>query len=311
MILLLALPVLAAAQTAQWTSPVLGYVFDQDSKSIRLLAGVPGAASADSSVALAFKLERAAISPSRLYAIAENKDAEHLYLVRLDPKAADGVILQDSPSTADLVAFSPSGNAAALLSRDLQKIQVWTGLPDQPVLARELTAPDVSALALSDDASVLAVSNDSGVSLLSSDSTRLVAPGTGYGALAFSKGTHDLAAANKSRNEVVILRTVDADTQVVAIASAQDGVADPASVAFSVDGQKLVIANSGSGNALIADLAGKNTQSIQCDCTADGLYRAQGNAVFRLTNIHDGSIALLDGDSDLPRVVLIPAGGAQ
>ncbi|MEO8130821.1 MAG: hypothetical protein ABI822_27230, partial [Bryobacteraceae bacterium] len=53
----LCLPLAGAAQTVAWTPPTLGYLFDSESKSIRPLSGVPGAASLEAGLSVPSKLE--------------------------------------------------------------------------------------------------------------------------------------------------------------------------------------------------------------------------------------------------------------
>src|SRR4051812_38279818 len=126
------LPIAGAAQAVNWAPPTLGYLFDSGSKSIRTLSGIPGAASLESGVSVASKLERASISPNRKFALGEIKDGDHLLLVVLSGSGSTASSLDGTPATADQIAFSASGSTAAIWSRDAQKIQVWKGLPDQP-----------------------------------------------------------------------------------------------------------------------------------------------------------------------------------
>src|SRR5882724_10805839 len=72
---LFAMASLGTAQTVRWTTPVLGYYFDSESKSIRTIAGVPGSAALEGGLAVGSKLERAAVSPSRDYAFATVLDS--------------------------------------------------------------------------------------------------------------------------------------------------------------------------------------------------------------------------------------------
>ena len=59
-----------AGDPARVTSPVLGYVFDSTSKSMRPIAGVPGAAAIEAAVPSASKIEIGFVSQNRRYLIA-------------------------------------------------------------------------------------------------------------------------------------------------------------------------------------------------------------------------------------------------
>jgi hypothetical protein len=50
--------------------------------------------------------------------------------------------------------------------------------------------------------------------------------------------------------------------------------------------------------------------SFACECTVQGLDRAQGNSVFRLNTMGE-QIAFFDGDSEQPRFFAVPTGGQQ
>jgi WD40 repeat protein len=304
------LPLASSAQTAQLSTPTLAFLFDAESKSIRPVAGVPGAASLDGALAVSLKLARASISPNRLYAIAENSESDHLLLVRFNGKTASTAALDGSNATADLIAFSPSGSSAAMFSADAQQVQIWQGLPNQPSLSAAITAANLSAIALSNDGTLAGVS-DSGLVLLGTGAPKQLSA-TQFVSLAFLPDTHDLAVADAGANQVGIIRAVDGDAQFVALAGAQDGVAQPNAVTFARDGQTLLVANAGNKSVLVVDLSTRSTNSVPCDCTLDGLFRAQGNSVFRLTNMGQDKLAFFDGDGDTPRIFSIPmAGGVQ
>ncbi len=304
-----AAPAILTAQQATWSIPTLGYLYDSDSKAIRVLSGIPGAASLDGGLPVPDKLEQAAISPNGKFAIAAVKDAGSLSLITWNAGAASSALLDGSTSAADLVAFSNSGAVAAILSRDAQTIQVWTGLPEQPALSRQLPAVDLSALAVSDDGSLLAGANSSSVFLIGGDQPKMLASGGPF-ALTFLKNTHDLAVADQSTDQISLLSQPDGDLQTQALAGSGDGVAQTVALAVSGDGAVLLAANLRGQSVLTIDLTSKTSTLTSCDCQADGLYRTQGNAVFRLTNSTGSPISVFDGDTG-PRVVIIPAGGGQ
>ena len=139
---------------------------------------------------------------------------------------------------------------------------------------------------------------------------KILAAGS-FSGLAFLPATHDLAAAEQSLDQVSLIRKVDSDSDTVQLAGNQDGVSQPVAVAFSADGRKLIVANLRGQSVLSIDLESRVVIATPCDCEADGLYRAQGNAVFRLTNGSQDLIALFDGDSGEPRVLTIPAGASR
>lgn len=302
----LCFPMIGFAQAASWTPPLLGYLFDAAGKSIRPLSGIPGAASLEAALSVPSKLEHASISPNRKFALAETKDSNHVLLVTWTGTVAVLSALEGAPASAEQIAFAASGSTAAIWNHDSGKIQVWKGLPDQPSLYKEIEVTELTALGVSDDGdAVVAASTDTGLILAGSGKT--LAAGS-FAGLAFLPGTHDLAAAEQSIDQILLIRRVDSDADTVQLAGNQDGVSQPIAVAFSSDARKLVVANLRGQSVLSIDLESRAVIVTPCDCAAEGLYRAQGNAVFRLTNGSQDMIALFDGDSEAPRVLLIPAG---
>ena len=305
----LCLPTIGAAQSASWTPPTLGYLFDAASKSIRPLSGIPGAAGLEAGLAVPSKLERASISPNRKFALAEIKDGDHILLVTWAGTAAVVSELDGAPPSAEQIAFAASGSTAALWNRDIRKIQVWKGLPDQPSLYKEIDAAELTALGVSDDGdAVVAATTDAGLILAGAGKT--LAAGS-FSGLAFLPGTHDIAAGEQSLDQVLLIRKVDSDVDTVQLAGNQDGVSQPIAVAFSADSRRLIVANLRGQSVLSINLESRAVIATPCDCEMEGLYRAQGNAVFRLTNGSQDSIALFDGDSEEPRVLSIPAGASR
>ncbi len=304
----LCIPLAGFAQAAGITPPTLGYLFDSSSKSLRPLSGIPGAASLESGLAVSSKLELASISPNRKFALATIKDGEHALLIRWIGNDATSSELDGAPAIADQIAFSASGDTAAIWTRETHTIQVWKALPDQPSLYKEIDAADLSALAVSDDGDVVAVANDA--ALVLAGSGRTLAAGK-FSSLSFLPGTHDLAAADQSLDQISLIRRVDSDPESAQLATGQDGVSQPIALAFSADARKLIVANLRGQSVLSIDLESRAITVTPCDCQADGLYRAQGNAVFRLNSGSQDLIALFDGDAPEPRVLNIPVGAAQ
>src|SRR5512141_2631044 len=89
---------LCTAQTVRWTTPVLGYYFDSETKSIKTIAGVPGSAALEDGLAIGSKLERAAVSPSRDFAFASFVEADHTALVSFSGgKVESSRMLDEAP----------------------------------------------------------------------------------------------------------------------------------------------------------------------------------------------------------------------
>jgi hypothetical protein len=299
--------VIAAGQSVTWSPPVLGYFYDAPSSSIRVVAGVPGAASIDSSVPSAAKLRDAFIAPSGKFAIAQTIDEGSVLL----DWSAGAVTARELPSVAaevSAVVFSSRGAEAAVVSKTAGKVQIWRGLPGNPSIAREI-ALSAETLALSDDGNLAWIESE-GVYTLEGDTPKLLAAGT-FSALAFRPGTRALAAAAKYNDAVLSIRSADGQAASTTMASSEDGIAEPAGLQFSADGKRLVVANSRGRSATVLNVEAGTSLTINCDCNPGIVSSAAGNAVFRITASTDEPIAYIDADSPEPRIFQVPVSGVS
>ena len=80
--LLILVPCIAAAQQARITSPMLGYLFDEEGRGIRSISGIPGEAALEGALPAGFSIEQAFVSPSRAAAVARSKEDSTAVVVR-------------------------------------------------------------------------------------------------------------------------------------------------------------------------------------------------------------------------------------
>ena len=299
---ILALPALAAAQIAnvELTAPTLGYVWDDQSHSLRPVEGVPGAASLGSAVNLGAPLESIVVAPGRRFALGHEQSTGNLLIIRLDGAVA---ATRRSPLPRGGIFFSPSGGTAAIANGD--SVEVWSGLPDQPVRSQSLSGPDLSfqRVFVSDDGQCV-------LTLGSGNLHRLVAGsapvfiGDGYNDVAFLRNSNDLIVAHSSKG-VALLRKAEADSEE-SISVAEGAIA----IAMSSDEATLAVLLDGS--LVLIDRASLRTTSFALEgITAEGIVRVEGNAVFQLNSTAGNEIWFLDGDSAAPRLVAVTKGAIQ
>jgi hypothetical protein len=302
----------AAAQTpALLSPPVLGYVFDSSTNQVRMMAGVPGAASLTAGFAWAGGA--VAVSPLNTFGLASGAGLSLLdwsgspLAVRTIDK------LEEVPVQ---IAFSPSGRTAAAYYRAAARLRVWTGLPERAALLTDLEVfpPDVDkfAMAVSDDGQTVAALVAG--KLIRLDIGATVDGGASYAAIAFRPGSRDLAVADAANDRILLFTDMMTAGVAAPLAGADKGIAGPAALMFSRDGKRLVVANHSKESLWNMDLEKGTAAALDCACRPDGLYPAAGNAVFRLGESAKGNLSLYDGDSEEPRIVLVSAGvegGAQ
>ena len=157
----------AAGETAPTIrTPQLGSVFEEQSRQIRLIEGVVGAASLGRTVQIGASVEQAWIAPAAKRALVRlGGEAPRLALA--DWRNEVSVLGSDLlPANADVVAFSPSGSAFALLAAE--KLQVWAIEAGQLNLLWSADTPDGTALAVDDGGAVVAAFGAGQVSLIQS-----------------------------------------------------------------------------------------------------------------------------------------------
>jgi len=296
--------------TTSVQTPVLGFLFDSLAHRIRPLQGVPGAALLSAPLDAGVEIAAAVLSPRQDYTLILSGDERAVELLRFRPNGLLRQAIDGVTAAPDGMYLSPSGSAAGLYYQTSGTVQIITGLPDAPVLAREVgvaaSGLNVSAIALSDDGQVLIAAVDDNPAILVSGadgSLTSVALGNRVQALAFRPHTQDAAAA--AGNTLVLLPNITQSPQPVPVAGTQDGIAGPTAVAFSNDGQRLFAANAGNGTVTVSDLALGNTAAMDCGCHPTGLYRLTGEAVFRLTEMPD-PLLLFDGTTNPPRILFVP-----
>jgi hypothetical protein len=210
---------------------------------LRPILGIPGAARLGDPLPMPDGVRSLLLAPGQHYALAETSDGSAMAVLPLDG-ATPGPLasVPGALAQADLVAFSPSGNSAALYSAQAGKLQVLAGLPQAAVVVREIpldTAP--YALAVSDDAGALASAGAAGnVSLLSQDSPpQLLYSAAGPSSIAFLPANRDLVVVDQTANQVVLVQNVTGAMSPRVLATAADGIDQPTS-AVALSGSILV-----------------------------------------------------------------------
>ncbi len=299
-------PWFAAAQTpALFSRPMLGYVFDSSMNQVRMIAGVPGAASL--TTGFAWTGGTVAVSPLNTFGLASGAG-----LSLLDWSGSQLAVrtIDKLEETPVQVAFSPSGRTAAAYYRAAARLRVWTGLPERAALLTDLEVfpPEGApfAMAVSDDGQAAAALVAG--KLIRMDIGAAIDGGASYAALAFRPGTRDLAVADAANDRILLFTDMTTAGAPTPLAGVDEGIAGPAALAFSRDGKQLVVANHSKESLWSMALESKTVTALDCGCRPDGLYPAAGNAVFRLSDSVKGNLSLYDGDSEEPRIVLVSAG---
>jgi hypothetical protein len=301
-----AAPFLAGAQVAsvELSAPTLGYVFDQQSRSLITVDGVPGAALLGGAVQIGASVDWIEIAPNRRYALGVREG--QMMLVRLDGGTG---IAAPTGLPAGSVFFSPSASVAAIYTGS--SLEVYGGMPDNPNHLHSFAADlagEGKQFAVSDDGNAAAGLVGGGLWRLSEDTPEAL--GAGFRDLAFLRRSQDLLALDAAGNRLILFRKAQPG-EPEEEAAAGDGIVKPLAFALSADERTAAILLE--DNALL--LLNRDTHAaVRLDLTgvgAQGIWRTEGNAVFQLNRDASADIWLADGDAAAPRLAAVLKRGNQ
>jgi DNA-binding beta-propeller fold protein YncE len=305
----------AASQTHSIQGPQLGLVFDEAAGALRPIVGIAGSSTMGDPLPLNVALKSAIVSPSQDYALAVNGRETHVRLIL--PRQNSIVLLKPLPEAnraPDRMVISPTGSAAAFYyynGRAAGSLVVMNGFPDAPHISARMTLSRVFApttMAVADDGAVVLAGRDHWVIAITEAAEIPVTSTLGkVASLAFITG-HDALIADGEKNEVYLLRGAAGAGAVSLLAGPDQEIAGPVSVAASSDGRTAFVANSKTNAVVIFDLAGTAPRkSIDCRCQLTGLDRLTDGSLFRLNNVSQRPLWLLDASpARVARVLFVP-----
>ena len=297
------------------SGPMLGMVFDHAREGFRLISGLPGASSLGDVLDLGMAISRAWISPLQDYALVEIKDNRELVLLGPNDKQASLRSIRGAIAGAEQIALSPTGASAVLYHRVRGTLQLIAGLPHKARLTAEIEISNLpqslDSLAISDDggAVLLGVSGeDSGTLYMATErgAVRNISSLGRASALSFLKGTRDGLLADRQANEILMILDVTGTAEKITVVGESQGIREPIAVQISDDNRRVFIANSGSAEVLVLDLETATVKHLPCDGIPSGFYRMGTTAVFRLTDVSEKPLLLLQDRDEAPRIVFVP-----
>jgi hypothetical protein len=276
-----------AGEPSRVTSPVLGYVFDASSKSVRPIAGVPGAAALEAAAPSASKIESGFVSQNGRYLLATTLEGT----VLVDLQTMETRQLEGAPADIGLAAWSSDGTAVGFWTKS-GEIQLWTGFPDSASFRFRAVAESPAGLAVADRGRSVLYWNDTGLYSVDGSAVRQLVSEQ-VNSAAYRAGSDDWAAITGSQ----LLRST---SQPLALP-----LANARSVTFTSRGVLI------GGEKAIGLVDDSDSRTIACDCDATTLEHLAGTDVFRLTGLDAALLAIFDGDSAEPRISYVPTEGGR
>jgi hypothetical protein len=297
------------------SAPVLGMVLDHAREGLRPIWGIPGASSLGEVLDLGSALSRAWISPKQDYGLVEVKTGGELMLVGLNHRQVSLRPVQGAPPGVDAIALSPTGASAILYYRAIRSLRLITGLPRESRVTAEIDISNVpqplDSIAISDDggAALLGVSGqNSGAVYVATERGEVwnISSIGQASAISFLKGNRDALLADRQANEVLMILDVTGTAEKITVARESQGIRQPVAVQISDDNRRVFIACSGSAAISVLDLETSTVTQLSCGCIPSGFYRLGSSSAFRLTELSERPLLLLDGGAEELRVVFVP-----
>ncbi len=297
------------------SAPSLGYLLDGSSGLLRGMRGLAGSGLVGPELPSETTLEMAVWSPAGQYVLGLARESREPILFRLVEGQLRGSSLVPAQPGVSSVHLSPGGRAVALYYAGGERIEIWTGLPDQPVRETELLLPTAGApvrnVAVSDSGklALVVLGEDDRQSLFNvrEGEWRFLTAAERISSIVFLRNRPDALFADRAANRIYQVQGLDSDPALFAVAGAGEGLQDPSSVEASADGATAFVASATTRSVWSLDLLTSRLTRLECPCVPTGLHRLEGSAVFRLTDsAPDEPVWVLDADDDEPRIVLVP-----
>ena len=295
--------------------PVSGFVFDERTRSLRPVNGLPGAALLGEPVPLTLPIQSAVASRNGNFALAVGSgDQPQIFVIRaLDGDAPQMISLGAVASSFEKLVMNELETVAALYSRDAGRILVITGIPDNPAISRVIDVSSLpgalTALAVSSDGAEVLVGmadETSGAIYLlrnssSGQDTRLLHAMPSPSAVAFLHSGADVVASDRASNRIVLIRAIRDSAERLVLADAESGIQAPSGVQALNDGKAIVVVNSGNDTVTVINLeAGSVLSTIS----------VPGHAT-RCDKIGSGSLMVLNEPGAAPLLLLEFDGGPK
>ncbi len=292
--------------------PSLGLVHDRTRLAVRPILGVPGAAVLGDPIDLGFEVATAAIASDGSYALLRAVDAPDIRILRWTPDGPFVEPLWGAFEQAESIFLSARASSAAIYSKETRRLQLIRGLPNEPAVDREIdlsiSKGDLTALAVSDDArTVFAGLADGGSGNVwhfpaDGDAKPVLSVGRAS-SISFLPNTVEVLIADE-QSQTVYLLNEENGSRVVAAES--DSIPAPVGAESSPDGKLLFIAASANGRVLVLNVEDGSRWELTCACTPKALARTAAASVFRLNDVSEQPVWLLDASSSEPRLVFVP-----
>lgn len=301
-----------------FSGPSLGFLPGSTPGELQPILGIPGAARLGDAISLPNTVTQLYLAPGHSYALAVQGPADPVASAILRVPAG----IEASPRLAplpgalaqpDLVAFSPAGQSAALYSQQANRLEVFTGLPNSPRLAQDISnvqlAGPLLKLAISDDAQAVLVSDASGTVYTLSQNTapRPVYHSSQISALVFISQSHDAVVCDPVLGAAALLQAVNSSPGIKMLPQASNNGCQPQAAVSTADGKTILLACPAQHLIWWVDRASQSTNTFKINNSPATLDTVGGRDVFLMSPPDEGAYWLLTWGPEGPATSFIAA----
>jgi hypothetical protein len=291
-------------------APLLGFVYGAERSELRPILGIPGASLFGGPISIPAGVTGVYFAPHQNYALLAHRFVGSIGLMTFQGAGGSAVAVCGAISQPDLITFSPSGSAAVLYSRGAGQIQVITGLPSAPRVARGIATgelPDgLRLLAIADDGVTLleGTSRNAIYLLPAAGSPQLLYSATDLGGMVFAPRTTDVVVFDRGAGTLFLLQEVGSASSYLPLA---EGLAGVGNAFLEISGSSAVLAGANTSSVWQIDLASLDVQSTRLPVTPRMLQPLQTSGKFLLFYKPGQPAWILDASDESGTVSFVPA----
>ncbi len=306
-------------QSKPATGPVLGYIWDAPSLSLRPVQGLPGA-----SIVGTATISAAGRSAAFIATASSGVSGMALFLdanggVFQAPLSGGALTQLGNIPGANSLTLSNTGAYALITGKNASGVNIATvisGLPQSPTI-RTLDVSSLPAIAggAASDTGAVAIAASSGqsgasvVAFIGQAAGVQIATPQSFGGMQFVPGSDELVVADGGTGALTAISHVNT-APASTILSPAGAIASPVALDITPNGRWVVAANH-AGVVLRIDLTGAVAATTShCSCAPNQVLAMRGSTTsttVRLVTAGGGPLWILDAAGATPRVLFVPA----
>jgi hypothetical protein len=292
--------------------PILGFLFDEQTRVLRSLYGGPEGSILSKPWDLG-SFKQIAVARRNHFGLAIMEETGQPVIIDFD-QAGRFVATTNLGSQVDSVVLSPSGISAAIYYKDTAEVRVLRGLPFKTAVgATVFLRPEqqLRALAVSDDASTVLADVDEGgldsIVLVSADGDpRHIFSTAGRAQITFLNRSRDSVIVDEAFGNVYLLRNPSESTGPTPLPGITASIGIPIATGFSNENEYVFFAGRETGMIARVELSTGWISVTNCLCTPEGLWPLGRNSLFRLSGPSASPIWVYDATQRDPITYVLP-----